>query len=498
MIRRTTPLLVNLIDRPPPQQSFLPIRVVVSRSRPVFLQYSRPHHSHLNSYFTCALQSRGLSTATQLRPEPEPTVAESFLHEGDRVSSSLSTPQEPPRLLLSSHNFYPEPPAPTTAAESSEVFTQSKHPSVGTDNIESAMDQNSNYQGFNPGLNLAAPSFDINSAGGQPYQQLPAQPDPAPGVANNQSPSHKKNKKGEYLTPRQRRKVGRADFLRQQQQPPGPSPLSNGPISSATMWRNSSSSLTSTLTSPPGLPPNSNNAGTEAPSRPQPAPYPTFPPSRASGGIPNPTDSYLQRASLPPTPSLQPRNLLLVIDLNGTLLHRPSSRRSAHFISRPHSERFLRYCIDTFSVVIWSSARPENVSKMCDTLLTQEQKEKVLAIWGRDKFGLSPEDYNRKVQVYKRLTAVWKDEGINPHGFWHQGNTILIDDSVEKARSEPHNAVTLPEFLGDVKPEEEGGKEWGVLPAVHEYLNKLAMTEDVSRYIRADPFRIEMAERKEF
>lgn len=172
---------------------------------------------------------------------------------------------------------------------------------------------------------------------------------------------------------------------------------------------------------------------------------------------------------------------------------------------RPLAKEFLSYCIDTFHVMIWSSARPANVTAMCDRLLTPSQLSRVVAVWGRDRFGLSSEDYNCRVQCYKRLSAVWSDPVIRATypsdyddaglrigeaatrrvgrkpGSWNQGNTVLIDDSKEKARSEPHNAIEIPEFVG-VETDH-------VLPRVHDYLNTLACQADVSSYIRVHPFK---------
>lgn len=186
--------------------------------------------------------------------------------------------------------------------------------------------------------------------------------------------------------------------------------------------------------------------------------------------------------------------LLVVIDLNGTLLHRPDRRHSANFQSRRFAEPFVKYCIETFWVVIWSSARPENVKRMVNELLTPESLKQVVAVWGRDRFGLTESDYNARTQCYKRLTTLWDDPLIKSSfprtrggfegGCWDQGNTVLIDDSAEKARSEPFNAITLPEFTGGVDVTVD------VLPKVHDYLNELCYQEDVSAYMRANPFKM--------
>lgn len=216
-------------------------------------------------------------------------------------------------------------------------------------------------------------------------------------------------------------------------------------------------------------------------------------PSKASGGIPNPTSEYLEKTytkpNQGPTPSLLARHLLVVIDLNGTLLYRPNRKNPTKFTARPHAEKFLQYCVDTFSVIIWSSAKSQNVIPMCQTILTPKLRQKVIAIWGRETFGLTGQDYNMRVQCYKRLTKLWGDPKIaasHPDtqngGRWDQTNTVLIDDSSEKARSEPYNLIEIPEFFGD-------DKEVGdVLPQVHDYLNFLSMHENVSATIRHSPF----------
>lgn len=217
-------------------------------------------------------------------------------------------------------------------------------------------------------------------------------------------------------------------------------------------------------------------------------------PSKESGGIPDPTPAYLVRASFLPKQREHPGPLLVVIDLNGTVLYRPSRRQASKFQARRHAHEFLTYCVKTFWVVFWSSARPENVRRMVSDLLPPDTLRQVVAVWGRDRFGLTPADYNARTQCYKRLTKLWDDPLIRSSypqdrpgfegGCWNQGNTVLIDDSTEKARSEPYNAITLPEFTGDM------GEKWDILPMVHDYLNQLCYLEDVSAYMRANPFNM--------
>lgn len=214
------------------------------------------------------------------------------------------------------------------------------------------------------------------------------------------------------------------------------------------------------------------------------------PPSKGSGGIPSVSEAYLQASNVVSQPLGEPQNLLVVIDLNGTLVYRPSRTAPRKFLTRPHAPLFLKYCLDTFTVVIWSSARPENVKAMCEAILPPALRRRVVAIWGRDKFNLTPEDYNLRVQCYKRLDKIWSDPVIAAShpaylsgGRWDQTNTVLIDDSLEKARSEPHNLIEVPEWLGDLNEADE------ILPQVHDHLNYLSMHSNVSACLRANPFK---------
>lgn len=219
------------------------------------------------------------------------------------------------------------------------------------------------------------------------------------------------------------------------------------------------------------------------------------PPSAKSGGVPNPTTEYLEQAALPPTnPLSEPQPLLVVLDLNGTVIYRKGHKQgSGQFALRPFAKEFLELCLTRHRLVIWSSARPETVRAICAQLFSRFDRKRILAIWARDRFGLTKADYNLRTQCYKRLTRIWADQGIaagHPHaakgGRWSQVNTVLIDDSIEKARSEPHNAVTLPEFNGDVDEKPL------VLEFVAEYLQTLSLQNDVSAYIRAKPFAVEV------
>lgn len=127
---------------------------------------------------------------------------------------------------------------------------------------------------------------------------------------------------------------------------------------------------------------------------------------------------------------------------------------------------------------------------MVARLLDPAQVDRCVLVWARDRFGLSSADYDARVQCYKRLTRVWADPAVQAScpeslGRWDQSNTVLVDDSLEKGRSEPFNILTLPEYSG---PENETAE---VLPQVHDYLNSLCTQSDVSSYMRRTPFSLD-------
>lgn len=204
---------------------------------------------------------------------------------------------------------------------------------------------------------------------------------------------------------------------------------------------------------------------------------------------PIPTKDYLTKAAKAAETSELKQSLLVILDLNGTLLFR-KQKGGSKFVGRPRVDAFIDYLFTNHRVMVWSSARPVNVDNMCKQLFSPAQSDKLVAVWARDRLRLSEEAYNNKVQVYKQLSWVWQDAEIQklqemraiPQR-WSQANTVLIDDSVEKAASEPHNIVQIEEF--EARPEQ---METDVLGQVMEYLDILRTQKDVSAYMREHPF----------
>ena len=202
---------------------------------------------------------------------------------------------------------------------------------------------------------------------------------------------------------------------------------------------------------------------------------------------PEPTEPYLAKANAPVSRLSSPQRLLLVLDLNGTLLFRTT--RSTQYIPRPGLKAFLDYCFAKHSVLVWSSARPHNVSGVCKKVFKPAQQKLLLAQWGRDTLGLTAEQYQQRVQVYKHLDIIWRNAEIQSRhpgfaegGRWGQGNTILIDDSILKAAAQPFNLVQVPEFAKSDDPVEAAQE---VLEQVKSKLEEFSAWDNVSASIRA-------------
>ena len=210
--------------------------------------------------------------------------------------------------------------------------------------------------------------------------------------------------------------------------------------------------------------------------------------------VPIPTSTYLDNAHAIPNPLPSPQPLLLVLDLNGTLLHR--SRASQNYTPRPYLHKFLQYAFANHSLLVWSSAQPSNVKGVCTRLFSRDQREMLLDEWGRDTLGLTSTQYKERVQVYKRLDRIWDNENVqhlHPDfklgERWGQHNTVLIDDSILKATAQPFNHVEVPEFVRGGSEKEGHGRN--VLGQVVGYLEEARKWSDLSGFVRRRPFAID-------
>ncbi|KAF7718669.1 Uncharacterized protein PECH_001447 [Penicillium ucsense] len=248
--------------------------------------------------------------------------------------------------------------------------------------------------------------------------------------------------------------------------------------------------------------------------------------------VPSPSKSYLTQASKPPRKSPTKRPLLVILDLNGTLIYRKHRRLPPVFARRHGLDEFLDILTSQYAVMIWTSSKPPTLHAICDQLFTPEKRRKLVALWGRDKFGLSYKQYNSKLQVYKELRKVWASPEIRatypdkngttsqpnnkggklnkkqkktlmqaqaqaqaqanapvPGHRWDQSNTVLIDDSKLKALSEPYNILEIPEFTNDFEVDETD-----LFKKVLDKLDALSHYDDVSKVLRSWNERVDAGE----
>ncbi|KAF9152227.1 hypothetical protein BG015_005618 [Linnemannia schmuckeri] len=198
-------------------------------------------------------------------------------------------------------------------------------------------------------------------------------------------------------------------------------------------------------------------------------------------GIRSITPGYMDLAHQPPVKLDTPKKLLVILDLNGTLFYSADGRyKNRTYIKRPYFVELLRFLYANCRVMIWSSATRQRVSNM---------------ISGGGFVGLDKMD---RVLTLKDLEFVWraieterseaKPEQLLAGGRYEfcydQRNTVLIDDSPHKTQLQPHNCMIVPDF--DHTRVQSGGDQ-DLLKVIH-YLNDLLYQDNVSAYMRTNPF----------
>ncbi|EXJ71899.1 uncharacterized protein A1O5_04400 [Cladophialophora psammophila CBS 110553] len=209
---------------------------------------------------------------------------------------------------------------------------------------------------------------------------------------------------------------------------------------------------------------------------------------------PTASEEYKRKAALAPAIRQAPQKLLVILDLNGTLLVRPNRHRPRNIIVRPGVTQLLDYLFQNHVVMVYSSTKPDNCAAMVDQFFHHTQRSAMAGVWARDKLGLNKVQYDSKVQVYKKLEPIWEDKKIRkkaePGQRWDQSNTVLVDDSHLKGLGQPRNLLQIPEFLNNAP--RQGGQallNWQreqeqIVYSIQQKLEELKWQVDVSRTIR--------------
>ncbi|KAF5953966.1 hypothetical protein HYC85_006822 [Camellia sinensis] len=199
--------------------------------------------------------------------------------------------------------------------------------------------------------------------------------------------------------------------------------------------------------------------------------------------------------------NLCPRKKLLVLGLNGLLVHRVHSRYgvrtnvqidrhpdgiAGNFLvfNRPYCSAFLEFCFERFEVGIWSSAREWNIDGVLSTI-TSGLKNKVLFVWDQEQCtdsGFKSLDNKNKPIFFKELGKLWKDFNLPwPRRQYSSSNTLLIEEEPCKALLNPPNTAIFPDSY------EVGNDNDTVLGPegeLREFLNGLADADNVQSYVK--------------
>lgn len=210
---------------------------------------------------------------------------------------------------------------------------------------------------------------------------------------------------------------------------------------------------------------------------------------------PETTAAYRAQAQQEPARLSDPRKLLVVLDLNGTLLYRTKAGCNKKMHVRPGVTPLVDYLFTNHVVMVYTSAMPTSAAQMVSQFLHPKYRNQLAAVWARDKLDLTKEQFENKVQVYKKLDKIWDDETVQKTAGagnrWDQSNTILVDDSKLKALAQPHNLLQVPEYTANDDPAKAQGKrkqnhkiQQDILKQLEMKLEELKYQENVSKLIR--------------
>lgn len=178
-------------------------------------------------------------------------------------------------------------------------------------------------------------------------------------------------------------------------------------------------------------------------------------------------------------PSQQPKKQLLILDLNGTLISRMKcgkTKAKKPFYARPHYQAFLDFIFKHFEVMVWSSARQQNVERMCH-IFTEPLK----LVWSRSHLQLSQQQFHSNTDTIKDLDIVWK-HFLNEY---NATNTIVIDDSPSKLVLQPYNLIHIRTFNYE---EIHEGYTDNELLKVMKYLDTVRLHSNIANHVRSEPF----------
>ncbi|GAA5832605.1 hypothetical protein JCM11251_001384 [Rhodosporidiobolus azoricus] len=195
-------------------------------------------------------------------------------------------------------------------------------------------------------------------------------------------------------------------------------------------------------------------------------------PKRLATGMPTgPTREYLAEASVPSrvgTWGRKGNRPLVVFDLDGTLYTRPPQNLEHFPMGEPAGRPYLRTMLQwllrpesPWTVAIWTGSQKATAVRCLYELdlglvgpdligSNKDQAEllhpKLVALWAREDFELTKEDYVSYVAVVKDLTRLWEYLAETGHGDFSPSNTVMVDDTPSKLRAQPSTLIAAPTY----------------------------------------------------
>ncbi|KAJ1963557.1 hypothetical protein GGI12_001989 [Dipsacomyces acuminosporus] len=199
---------------------------------------------------------------------------------------------------------------------------------------------------------------------------------------------------------------------------------------------------------------------------------------------------------------------MIVLDLNGTLIKRTKRNTFGgcrYGYARPYLHKFLRFILDNFAVMVWSSAQPNSVFNMLKVMFGGMDKE-LVRVWDR-RFCELDDHYFSNAESLKDLTRITNgfNLGHSPfnniyksytggysgidneakQGRWTLENIVLVDDSEEKAAKQQANHLFVTTF-DDIH---KGDKELLVLVKyLQRYAENRQAFDSLVSYMQSNPW----------
>ncbi|KAJ3372675.1 hypothetical protein GGF31_001700 [Allomyces arbusculus] len=233
-------------------------------------------------------------------------------------------------------------------------------------------------------------------------------------------------------------------------------------------------------------------------------------PGSSSTAAPTTGAAAVAAAAVTPATSLTAPRYLVILDLNGCLLARPSREEQKHardspfempprlatvkkkpVYVRPHASEFAKFalCMPNVDIAVWTSAMPDNAARLAELALGKAVLDQLLFLWGRDKCTLDATGDSPWATV-KDLRKVY---AAYPH--YSPSTTLIVEDSLFKCRLNPDNALLVPSW--DLAGTHVPPLDDHTLLDLGAYLRLLsrACPTDVRSWIKAQPLTVAQSDR---